>query len=249
MRSFYLTFCLWSFLLVAAPLDFDWGGPGWHGWRTLLFNRSKYEKGRGFVLQSGDHGRLYSPPMEINADELGELRLTGVNTETQGKLYFAAKGEDFKETASVRSVQEGDTLLFLASPNPHWHGMIASLRIDLYQGDGDVCLTRLTITPPEPPGSLRSPWAESTPLAAGATTAITREIPLSAPVLWHATTTANLELTVEQYDLYGTKLGTHRETLASGTRDRIHPIPLILLCNNKHRKGLLHNCSQAFQCL
>ena len=223
MKGFYLTFCLWSFLLVAAPLDFDWGGPGWHGWRTLLFNRSKYEKGRGFVLQSGDHGRLYSPPMEINADELGELRLTDVNPETQGKLYFAAKGEDFKETASVRSVQEGETLLFLASQNPHWHGMIASLRIDLYQGDGDVCLTRLTITPPEPPGSLRSPWAESTPLAAGATTAITREIPLSAPVLWHATTTADLELTVEQYDLYGTKLGTHQETLASGTRDGILP--------------------------
>ena len=88
MKSFYLTFCLWSFLLVAAPLDFDWSGPGWHGWRTLLFNRSKYEKERGFVLQSGDQGRLYSPPMEINADELGELRLTEATSSMASQLRW-----------------------------------------------------------------------------------------------------------------------------------------------------------------
>ncbi len=223
MKEAIITLCLWSCLLVATPLDLDWTGAGWHGWRTLLFNRSGFEKGRGIVLRSGDHGRLYSPTLEINADKLGELRLSGANTETQGKLYFAAKGEDFREAASVRSVLEGDTLLFLASQNPHWHGMIDSLRIDLYQGDGDVCLTKLAVIPPEPPGSLRSPWKESTLLTAGATTAMSREIPLSAPVLWHATTTANLELTVEQYDLYGTKLGTHQETLVSGASYGILP--------------------------
>ncbi len=227
MKEAIITLCLWCFLVIAAPLDLDWTASDWHGWRTLLFNRSGHEKGRGFVLRSGDHGRLYSPTLDIDADKLGELRLTGVNTETQGKLYFAAKGEDFREAASVRSVQEGDTLLFLASQNSHWHGKMASLRIDLNQGDGNVCLTRLSVKPPEPPGSLRSSWAESTPLAAGAMATMSREIPLSAPVLWQATATDNLEIIVEQYDLFGSKLGTHRETLAAGASQGILPfLPL-----------------------
>ena len=227
MKRFIIVFCLLSCLLYATPLDLDWTGPGRHGWRMLLFNHSGFEKERGIVLRSGDRGRLYSPMLDIDADELGELRLTGANTETQGKLYFAAKGEDFREASSVRSVLEGDTLLFMASPNPHWQGKIACLRIDLYQGDGDVCLTRLAVIPPEPPGSLRSPWAASTLLAAGANTAMSREIPLSAPVQWHATTTANLELTVEQYDLFGAQLGTHQETLTTGARHGVLPfLPL-----------------------
>ena len=209
---------------MAAPLALDWTGEGWRGWRALYFNHSQFEQGRGYVLRSGDQGRLYSPLMDIDASDLGELRLAGGNSETVGKLYFSVKGEEFSEAGCVRAVPEGDALLFLVSRNPHWQGHIASLRIDLSQGDGDVCLTRLDVVPPEPPDSLRSPWNKPTALAAGATSAvISREVPRSAPVGWCATTTASLKLSVTQYDIFDAQLDAHHETLTVGSCQGVLP--------------------------
>lgn len=209
--------CITSLDLALPPVQLDFSKGDWQGWRGIQFSASTHEKSRGFVLRSGDRGRLLTPRMGILADHLGELRLSGATVKTQGKVYFAGPGEGFREAASVRATYEDGSLVFAMTANPHWRGRVTALRFDLTQGEGDCCITGMRVIPPLPKGTIRTPLSKMNRLSPGeGTLEVRQELPNSSPVVWQAKANAKLELEAQQFDVLGNELVSSRIEIPAG---------------------------------
>ena len=225
MRKYVFSLLLLTLpLLAVPPAGYDFTDAGTRPWRMLFFTRSAFEAGIGFALRKNDQGRLYSPPLELQAEDFGELHIIGVTTTTRAKLFFATPGQDFTEAASCRAFPLEGKLVFSLASNPRWKGTIAALRIDLTQGDDESRITALTLEKGEPPNSLRSPWKQTTALQPNqATPVIRRELPFPQGVECTAQSTTVLELRAEWRDILGNRIQESPFSLSAGNSRLLLP--------------------------
>ena len=203
--------------LYAASLEYDFALKGNDRWRALYFTSSGFEVGRGLHLRANDQGRLYSPPLNLEAEDYSVMSIACSSETTRAKLFFAITGEEFREAASVHAQQEDGKLVFPLAANPHWKGRITALRIDFYQGDDEAYLTSITLEKGLPPNHLPTSWRNPFTLSAGGTTpTISRELLAPQGVVWEADTTVPLELLFSQHDILGNKLADGKIAVKPG---------------------------------
>lgn len=116
------------------------------GWRAAGAPQARYENG-GWCFTGGDDVWLQSPPLLLDGDRFGQLRveMSADRGGLFGQLYWQGDGQALAEERSLRFdlVENRETyVLDLA-----WQGMITGLRLDPAQvaGEATVCIYALEI--------------------------------------------------------------------------------------------------------